>query len=565
MLSSLEISNVMLIKEASFDFSKGLNIISGETGAGKSMLLKSINFALGEKVGIDFIRNGEESAYVTLTLGDFSDEVIEKIAEINLYVDDDDKLVITRTIDINNKKTLKINGKTVSVAILKELKSLVIDFHSQHQTHLLLNETKHIALLDTFCKDEITEPKNNLKVLLDEYKTLNNEIKVLSGDEEQRTKKIELLQFQIEEIGNAELYEGCDEELELQKSYLQNLEKIKKASNKAYDILTNNYDGGSLIGMLSFFEDEVNSLEILDSVNDSVKEISENTITLSTTLNDLKKQLKIYIQNQKSDAKELEEITEKIKTINTLKKKYGDGIKEIFEFQENAKLEYEKIINSEEIVKELLEKRNSVFNSVTEQCEQISEIRRNASIEIREKLLTHLNELGMENCNFEAEIVKTKEISSQGFDKVTFLIATNKGDNLKSIAKVASGGEMSRVMLSLKATLSDSYLIDTFVFDEIDTGVSGRTAQKVAEKLKLLSLTHQIICITHLPQIAAMADKHIKIEKTDKNEETITTVTELDFDKSVNEIARLLGGVKITEQTQKASVEMKKLALNLKI
>ncbi|MFV0440109.1 MAG: DNA repair protein RecN [Lachnospirales bacterium] len=563
MISNLLIENFLLIKNSQIDFDDKLNIISGETGSGKSMLLSSLSFVFGEKFNADVIGKFKDYAEVTVvvTVNSKNKMLLGFLNENSIETDEESKIYINRTIKQNGKSVIKVNGKLTSVTIVKNLKSFVLDVHSQHQHQLLLHKEHHIELLDCFADENLDNLKNSLKSTLKEYRDLASRLKKISGNPNDRERKLDLLTYQINEISEASLYEGIDEELHSRRDFLQSIEKITTASNNAYEILTYGQNSNSVINLLSEVESEVSKILDFDSDSEEINLIMDNIVTANEHLRDVKKDLLLYKDNLSGDEKELEEITEKLHSINRLGKKYGGTVSGILAFMENAKKEKGEIEESEDEAIRLAQEQKSLKVKINDLCVKISEIRYDCGLKIVDELVEVLKSLGMKDVDFKVDITKTKEITNNGFDKVTFLISTNKGSKLESIDKIASGGEMSRVMLGLKSVLAHRYNIETFVFDEIDTGVSGRTAQKVAERLKLLSKSHQIICITHLPQIASMSDIHLCISKEVVGENTITNIKSLDIEESIQELSRLIGGAKITEQTKKASSEMKRLAM----
>ncbi len=562
MILHLSVDNFLLINKAHVGFSEKLNIITGETGSGKSMFISAINFVFGGKFNKDIIGKWSDKAEVSCVI--FCDErnksLINTVNALDIELDEENKILITRSIFQSGKTISKINGKLVTISMLKDLKDLFLDMHSQHQHQLLLSQSKHINLLDIFCGEKLHKEKDKLEDILKEYRKVVNDIENLSGDPRERERKLDVIEYQINEIEQADLYVGLDKELSARKDFLQKISQVTKSTKKAYDTLAQSYGGASILDLVSEVEGELIKISSYDETNDLTAKMTDSISLILDQLLDLKKDLNIYSENLNSEDDELTEVLERLNQIHNICKKYGGSIEKTLQFYDEIIEEKDVIINSEEKILELQNKKADLKTEINSCCKIISQERSDGKDKIIVDLEKNLKSLGMQDVVFDVKIERAKEVTSNGFDKVTFLISTNKGDSLKPLNKIASGGEMSRVMLGLKNVLAGQYNIDTFIFDEIDTGVSGRTAQMVAEKLKVLSKKHQIICITHLPQIASMADNHICISKASNDKDTRTNIVSLDYDKSIVELSRLLGGVKITEQTKKASVEMKSFA-----
>lgn len=551
MLEQLHIKNVALIEEAEVDFGNGLNILSGETGAGKSMLIDSINFAMGERAGRDFIRKGAEQAVVEVLFSVRNPEMESILTEQGIRWEEDGTILIKRVFYSGGKVQNKVNGSTVTVGMLKQLSDTLIDIHGQHEHQSLLNPSKHIRLLDPFCGEELEQNRKKLESIYKKYKELQKQIEKLSGNERERAHKLDLLQFQTEEITQAGLKENEEEQLYDQKKRLSNGEKIRKLSTHSLQKLHTGSDAIS---------EAAASLEDLSELDGQAASIFTTVETAYAQLDDALRELNRYADSIDSNPDEINQLEDRLTIIYNLKKKYGNSIQEILEYNEEIQKEIAFISGSEEILLKLTKEMESIKKELAFYCEEMTKIRKKKAEELQNKIELQLHELEMKNASFEIRIDRKNETTQDGWDKVEFLISANLGEELKPLAKIASGGEMSRVMLALKTVLAGADIIDTFIFDEIDTGVSGRTAQKVAEKLAFIGTKHQIICITHLPQIASMADHHFLIEKQAEEGKTTTNVYTLDQKSSVDEIARLIGGAKITDSTKNAAEEMKNLA-----
>ncbi len=555
MIKNLTISNVALIEKATIDFSDNLNIITGETGVGKSLFIGALNFVMGEKPKGEFLRKGEREAKVSCIVEVENNNTKERLAELGVICDEENCVLIERTLNEKNKSSCKINGETKTIGVLKSVASQCIDIHSQHQHQLLLAQEKHITLLDVFCGDKLATLKHELSEKLKMYRKASLKIKELSGGDGDKATRLEIYKFQLEEIDNANIDDLDEEEtLIARRSTLSNAQKIV---DKVQFIKHN------------LFTKEENVWEITSSTENKFVELSEyencdDLIEHMSSINALLEAVKIDVAKfdylLDFDETEIDEINERLKILNDLKKKYGGTLEKVLEFRDTVAEKIDIIENADEEIEKLKVTQKKYKDSVTKYCQEINKVRVEYAVKIKDDILSSLSKVGMKDVKFDIEIEKQREVSANGFDKVTFMIATNKGGTLKPLNQIASGGEMSRVMLALKSALARFEDIDTYVFDEIDTGVSGRTAQMVAEEMKKLSKNNQIICITHLPQIASMADFHIIIEKFTDEVKTVTTINVLKEEESYKELARLIGGAKITDTTLKSAKEMKKMA-----
>lgn len=558
MLEYLHIKNVALIDEQTINFNEGLNILTGETGAGKSMVIDSINFVLGEKVSKDFIRNGQESALVEILFFLKDNKVIEAIKDMDIELDAYNSLIISRELNKSGRTVCKINGRVSTIIMVKEISSLLIDIHGQHQHQSLLNPSKHIVLLDQFCTEEFFKLKHKLYEQYHDYKNIQNTINQLIGDESQRQQKIDILQYQVNEIENANLKVDEEENLLQQRKILASTEKLSKGLEEINILL--NGDEFNSDGVISQIGRIGTLLKDLSSIDSSLDEVSKLADTVELQLDEMLLEIRHYNKEIDHNPESLYEIETRLDLIYNLKKKYGSNIKEILNYYTKTKNQLDFILNSEEQLKKLNKDLKSKEKNIIELCQKISDARKSKAEEVQKQIEDTLIDLEMKSAKFKIQIDKRENFTDNGWDKVEFLISANRGEALKPLSKIASGGEMSRVMLAIKTVLADIDNIETLIFDEIDTGVSGRTAQKVAEKMKYISNNHQILCITHLPQIAAMADSHYLIEKKEQNNRTVTQVFDLTLEQSISELARLIGGATITNATITAAKEMKELA-----
>lgn len=558
MLEYLHIKNVALIDEQFINFSEGLNILTGETGAGKSMVIDSINFVLGEKVSKDFIRSGETNALVEVLFFLKEQKTLEAIKNLDVELDAYNSLLISREINKNGRTVCKINGRGTTMNIIKEISSILIDIHGQHQHQSLLNSSKHIVLLDQFCGDKLQILKNELYKEYREYKSIQDKIKQLTGDEKERQQKIDILQYQINEIQTAKLKPNEEEDLLQQRKILAGAEKLN-SNIKEIGILLNG-DDSNYTGAVDQLNKIANLLKESSDIDLSLSELTALSQNITVQLEELAVDLRRYNKDIDSSPEQLFEVETRLDLIYNLKKKYGSNIQEILDFYNKIKNQLDFISNSEQELQKLDAGLKLQYDKISKLCEKITEIRKSKSVDIQTYIENTLTELEMKSAKFKIQITKKQEFNENGWDNIEFLISANAGEPLKPLAKIASGGEMSRVMLALKTVLADVDNIESLIFDEIDTGVSGRTAQKVAEKMAIISKNHQILCITHLPQIAAMADSHYLIEKIEQNNKTVTKIYDLDEQHSILELARLIGGATITNTTITAATEMKNFA-----
>ena len=547
MIKAINIKNVALIKELSIDFSKNLNILSGETGAGKSIIIDSINFCMGGKAGSDFVRRGEEMATVNIMLRINSDITLSFLEDNNIPIVEDNLILINRSLSSSGKSNLRINGKVVTISVLKELSSQFIDIHGQFEHQFLLNEKQHINLLDKFCPDKLQTLKIDLSNSIEEYKKINLEISII----ESQTSDLDNLTEEMKEIEALSLKSGEEDEVLAKIKYLANFREISENISKAIFLMYPEDGARSRVLRATRY---IRNIEEMIDVNDIIESLENVGLQIEDINNNLKHRATDF------DQKQLEQLEERLATIHSAKRLYRRDIDDIILLGEELKQKISDIENKSFILEGLKNKRKEFKNSIVEFCNRITDLRISAKELLEKEIISNLQDLGMKNVNFSAELTKKSTFGTNGNDNVRFLISANIGEPLKPLAKIASGGEMSRVMLSLKIVLSQGNSVESFIFDEIDTGVSGRAAQLVANKLHDFSQHKQILCITHLPQIAAMADSHFLIEKTSEEYETITNINFLADDEITNEIARLIGGARITETTMKAAKEMKELA-----
>lgn len=552
MLEHLHIRNVALIKESEISFGDGLNILTGETGAGKSMIIDSLQFALGGRAGKDFLRHGEKQAAVEALFSVQSQALTEKLAENGIVPEEDGTLLITRTLSEAGKSVCRINGSTVTVGMLKEIAEDMIDIYGQHEHQSLLNPVKHIRLLDRFCGAGFGEAMEEYKNSRQRLKDLEKQLTILIGDESQREQRMDMLLFQKEEIEAAELQEGEEDALLEQKKRLSSMERLIRLTGESVTLL---YDGDDRApSACDQLGDALAKLQEAAEYDAALSPLADALADGYAAVEDCARELKREAEKQEADPEELERIEERLQLFYKLKRKYGGSIEAVLGFYEKAVQELEFLSNSSEKAAELSAKKAAEEKRLSALAETLTARRRATAEQVEEQIETALHDMEMKHARFHIQIEEKADWGADGKDKVEFLISANAGEPLKPLAKIASGGEMSRVMLALKTVLVDADEIGTFIFDEIDTGVSGRTARRVGEKMRFLGGKRQLLCITHLPQIAAMADNHFLIEKESDAGETVTRVTALDEEGAVREVARLMNDV--TETTLAAAREL---------
>ena len=557
MLEYMNIKNVALIDESEVVFGKGLNVLTGETGAGKSLIIDALGFSLGGRASREMIRRGEEQASVESVFS-IEDKKLEKILD-DMGIDhgEDNTIVIRRILHANGKSVCKVNGTTVTVGQLKELSSCLVDFHGQHEHQSLLDLKKHIELLDRFCGTELGAEKAKLAEFLKKYKATMKEMKAIAGNEAERERRTEILSYQISELEAADIKPGEEDQLTERKKILQNGEKMREMAGKCINILYNGVNGLPAADMVT---EAADTLKQLSDIDISVKLVYEIVNSASIQLSEAERELKRYFDGLETGEDEIEQIDERLNIIYAFKKKYICSSDLLADKLEKLRSEYDMLMHSRERLENLENERKELFKNMVAVCRVMTDIRKKKAEEIEADIEKNLHELEMEKARFKIRIDQKNQLGLEGWDDVEFMFTANEGEELMPLAKIGSGGELSRVMLALKVVFGNLDVIGTFVFDEIDAGISGRTAQKVAEKMHRVARTKQILCITHLPQIAAMADKHFMIEKMSVKGRTKSVIKPLRRNETVKDIARLMAGTEITEMSVNAAQEMKDLA-----
>ncbi|MDF2608607.1 MAG: hypothetical protein K0R92_81 [Lachnospiraceae bacterium] len=557
LLLNLHVKNFAIIDEVDVYFGDNLNILTGETGAGKSIIIGSINVALGGKIAKDIIRNGAEYALVEL-LFQVEDETTRAIRSLDIPVEDG-QIIISRKI-MNGKSISKVNGETVTAGALRDIAGLLIDIHGQHEHQSLLHKEKHLDIIDRYARDEISDIKKQLEVTYKEYVSVKSKLHDMNMDEDKRLREISFLEYEINEIKSASLKQGEDDSLSVEYKRLSNAKTISEGLSSVYDFMSYNTNGSAsdTIGRA------VKVLGKLHDYDDAIASFSNQIADIEALVTDFNRELAEYIDDLSNHEEDFTAVEQRLNFINHLKSKYGNTIDDVIKYCEESERKLEQYQNYELTLTALTKQLDQLEIKLSSLSDHLSGIRIDKSKELTQRMKEALVDLNFLDVKFEMTFNRLDHYTSNGYDDAEFVISTNPGEELKPLSKVASGGELSRIMLAIKSVLADKDEIDTLIFDEIDVGVSGRTAQKVSEKLSMIAGNHQVICITHLPQIAAMADTHFIIDKTTDGITTKTSINKLEESDSIGEIARILGGAVITETVIQSAKEMKELAKSTK-
>lgn len=558
MLIQLNIKNFALIEEIKVEFDDGFNILSGETGAGKSILIDAIDYVLGGKFSKSLIRTGEEKTFVEAIFSIDNEFVKKELDELDIEYED--IIIISREYTISGKSIIKVNGKSLIISQLKKIREKILDIHGQHQNQTLLDRGSHIIYLDNFIGDKIKEPLKKFNELRERLNEIKAKISKINGNED-REKLIDYTKFQIDDIKKGNLRVGEEEELKEEFNYLSNAEKINNSLKLSCELLNYRDDGNSVLESLSRVISELSSVEKNSQVIGEKKAVIEEAYY---NIEEVSRELRDIAEDTVYDENKLEKINERIYEINGYKKKYGNTIEEVIEYFNKLKENYNELVNAAEILKELEEEEKHVLNEMKTVGDTIHKIREKFSEILKESLLKELAYVGLEKSTMEIQVKLCENYNERGFDEVSFLISTNTGEPVKPLEKVLSGGELSRIMLAFKCVFADKDGISTLIFDEIDTGVSGAVAQRIGEKMYQVSLNHQVLCITHLPQIAILSDHHYFVSKSIKDNKTFTNIKILNKDEKIHQVATMLGGNEVTRATYENVKEMLKLSENKK-
>jgi DNA repair protein RecN (Recombination protein N) len=552
MLLNLHVKNMALIKEIDIDFKKGLNVITGETGAGKSLLLGSVDLALGGKFSKDMLRKGEDSALVELLFSVEDKHVAEEL-EKEGYPAEDGELVISRKIS-DGRAVSKVNGQTCTASALRRIAGMLINVHGQRENQILLDKGRQLALLDTYGKKEISRLLGDVSDAYAKYRSAKSALDDYSMDEEKRLRELSMLEYEINEIEEAAVFEGEEEELEKEYRRMMNARKIIDAVKDVYEHTGYDNGAGDLIG------EAVRQIETVSELDEELKSIAESLNDVEAILSDINRQTAAYLEEFTFSEQEFADIQSRLDRIRSLQSKYGSTVEKMNVYLQEAKERRDFLQNYEEEKVKAGKEYEEAEEDLEKKCGMLSEKRKEAAKKLSKDISKQLEELNFAQGIIEISFSRAEGYRQNGFDDIEILISTNPGEPVKPLAKIASGGELSRIMLAVKNIIADEENTGTLIFDEIDAGISGRTAQRVSEKMASIASGHQILCVTHLAQIAAMADSHFVIEKSSDGNETVTAVRELNEEEKTDELARILGGAKVTQAVKANAKEMKELA-----
>ena len=554
MLIHLHVKNLALIEDIEVEFGPGLNILTGETGAGKSVLLGSMQLILGGRTARDMIRTGASSALVELLFQVENKKAEAALNSLGVFTEEGQVLLSRKIMD--GRSINKINGETCTVGQMKAAAECLLDIHGQHEHQSLLYQDKQLEILDAYGREKIRPAKETVRQSYREYQKCMKALKELDTDEEQRNREKAFLEFEISEIEKAHLLLGEDEELETLYRKLNNGKLILETLQSVHSLT--GYDSGQGAG--EAVGTGVRELSRVTEYDTQLESMAETLQEIDGLLNDFNRELSSYVEDLSFDDETFYETEKRLDQINGLKAKYGRTIEDILEYQNTQQQKLEKLARHEENFLEAQRNLKKAEEQLEKDSYVLSEIRKDYSKTLTEKIIEGLRDLNFLDVKFRIDFQRKQEFTDNGYDSIEYEISTNPGESVKPLGRIVSGGELSRIMLAIKAILADRDQIETLIFDEIDTGISGRTAQKVSEKMAVIGSCHQVLCITHLPQIAAMADTHFEIEKHQKGSETITEIHPLGEKEAVRELARLLGGAEITDAVLKNAMEMKELA-----
>ncbi|MFD2637394.1 DNA repair protein RecN [Piscibacillus salipiscarius] len=568
MLAEINIKNFAIIDEISLSFKDGLTVLTGETGAGKSIIIDAIQLLAGARASVEFVRHEADRANLEgiFFIEDDQHQVYNVIRQFDIPLDDEGSIILQRQITSKGKSICKVNGKLITLGILKEVGQALIDIHSQHETQSLMQPEQHIKLLDEYQHEKLTQVKESYLILFNDYERLLRRYKDLSENEQEIAQRIDLIKFQYNELTEAELEIDEDSQLEDERQQLANFERVFENLQTTYYALYGENKG------LDFLSHAMTSLEQLEDVSESFKNLSEHLKNHYYAIEELSFDLRNQLDQLEFQPERLNEIEKRLHEINRLKRKYGKDVNELLELMAKMEEELEQLENKDTHLHSLEQQINEVEKDTLIEAEQLHEVRKQISENLKQAIHAELKDLYLDKAQFDVQFNtieghinwrgQTIKLSKNGLDQIQFMISTNPGEPLKPMQKVASGGEISRIMLALKSIFAEHQNMTSVIFDEVDTGVSGRVAQSIAEKIHQISNDSQVLCITHLPQVAAMADQHLLIEKDQNDHRTTTAVKELDRKEAVLEISRMMSGAEITDTTLQHAEELIKQARN---
>ena len=556
MISNLQIENVAIIKKAVIDFKDGFNVMTGETGAGKSIIIDSLNAVLGERTSRELIRTNCDYAAVSAQFYDNSGQLNNILAEFDIEPEEDGSLVISRKMTSDGKNTCKVNGVSVTVSMLKRLGKALVNIHGQSDNQALLNPEYHCTFIDSVAEN--FEVFQNFSASYEDYVSAKQRLEALNVDEGEKARRYEMLSYQIDEIEKAKITVGEWDELRSQQELFRNAEKLCSALNASYSCLNSNDEAE---GAVELCFGASNKLSQVSDISDDIDTLSQKIESCAYMLSDLSDELRRMLDSLDFDEADINSVEERLDTLYELSKKYGKTEEEILRYYENALEQRNAIENSDELRIKLEKQVKELYDRAYDNALELSKTRKKAGEFFSKNVCEQLKFLDMPSVKFYVEI-KECALCENGIDTVEFFLSANVGEEAKPLHKIASGGELSRIMLAIKSVLAEKDNIPTLIFDEIDTGVSGSAAQKIALKLKEVSKTHQVICVTHLAQIASFADEHMLISKSEENGQTYTQLVSLGFEERKRELARIMGGIEITELMLENAEQMLKLAQN---
>lgn len=555
MLKELSIKNFAIIEEVSVSFNEGLTVLTGETGAGKSIIIDAVHLLAGGRGSQEFIRHGTKKAELEglFYIKDEFHPVFHKLEEVGIDCDEE-SIILRRDINDHGKSVCRVNGKLVTIAILREIGGSLIDIHGQHESQELMDDRLHITLLDQFAGTSLLNKKTDYQEYYQSYKKLKKEVSAINENEQQVAQKIDLFQFQIQEIDSVQLQIDEEDHLMIERKKHQNYHKTFEKLSTAYEAIHSESGGLDWIGKA------MSELDDVASYDDQFKEYAESISSSFFMLQDTSYQIKGLMDEMEFDEGRLNDIEERLATIQSMKRKYGSSIQDILEYRDKIGEELDELLNRDERVQLRQKELIKMESDLESQAESLTQIRKEAAVHLSESILTQLRELYMEKATFFVKFSKNEEFDKNGKDALSFFMSTNVGEPAKPLSKIASGGELSRMMLALKSIFSKHQGITSIIFDEVDTGVSGRVAQAIAEKISSISTSSQVLCITHLPQVAAMADQQLLIAKEVLDERTMTTLTEVSGKQRVHELSRMMSGSEITSLTLEHAMELLSIA-----
>ncbi|PKR78947.1 DNA repair protein RecN [Halalkalibacillus sediminis] len=570
MLAQISIKDFAIIDQITVNFQEGLTVLTGETGAGKSIIIDAIQLLAGARASVEFVRHDADQASIEgiFFIDNDSHPVKNVISQLDLPEDEEGSVILERFITSKGKSICRVNGKLVTLGILKEVGQKLIDIHSQHETQSLMNPEKHVELLDYFNGQKIDSAKKSYLEVYNEWSTIQKRFKDLSENEQEVAQRVDLLKFQLNELQEAQLEVDEDEQLEEERNQLANFEKIFEGLQATYYSLYGENKG------LDFLSNAMTSLEMLEDVDESLQTLSEQMKSAYFTIEELSFELRNRLDSLEYQPERLNEIESRLNELNRLKRKYGQSIKELVDLMISMEEELEKLENKDTHLHALEKQIKELTEDALMEAQNLHEIRIQTSRELKDSIHKELKDLYLDKATFDVEFTRASgniswkdesiRLMKNGIDQIQFLISTNPGEPVKPLHKVASGGEISRIMLALKSIFSQHQGITSVIFDEVDTGVSGRVAQSIAQKIQEISKGSQVLCISHLPQVAAMADQHLLIEKDQDLNQTKTSVKKLEKEQSVEEIGRMISGSELTDATKKHALELIEQANNQK-